>query len=279
MLAAINFYGQTVASRHYNCHLFTKNYTKLCNDKTVTTKATKTVLGDQSSQQSVYILFYIQRNAFQKESFESIFHTSLEDQDKIRDLWFQPVSNGCQIDSLIPNAWINGIVINAFLKEASKTSSYSNAVFPTDIFQNILDRGLNQEYQNALVDSDLLQRDVIAIPIFHKDGHHWSMASVYPKLKLILHFDSKHSVYLDVFQAVLYLLKQNSQQTGICFDENQWTLVSPNIISFQNDDCNCGVFACINAFNAMSIKYNKYQETDASMLRYWIASIVINLNM
>ena len=29
----------------------------------------------------------------------------------------------------------------------------------------------------------------------------------------------------------------------------------------------------------MSIKYNKYQETDASMLRYWIASIVINLNM
>ena len=29
----------------------------------------------------------------------------------------------------------------------------------------------------------------------------------------------------------------------------------------------------------MSIKYNKYQETDASVLRYWIASIVINLNM
>ena len=29
----------------------------------------------------------------------------------------------------------------------------------------------------------------------------------------------------------------------------------------------------------MNIKYNKYQETDASMLRYWIASTVINLNM
>ena len=83
LLAAINFYGQTVGSRHYNCYLFTKNYTKLCDNKTVTTKATKTVLGDQSSQQSVYILFYIQLNAFQKESFESIFHTSLEDQDKI----------------------------------------------------------------------------------------------------------------------------------------------------------------------------------------------------
>ena len=88
----------------------------------------------------------------------------------------------------------------------------------------------------------------MAIPIFHKGGQHWSMASVYPKLKLILHFDSKHSVYLDVFQAVLYLPKKNSQQTGIYFDVNQWTLVSPNIIPFQNDDCNCGVFECINAF-------------------------------
>ena len=48
---------------------------------------------------------------------------------------------------------------------------------------------------------------------------------------------------------------------------------------FQNDDCNCGVFACINTFTTMNIKYNKYQETDASMLRYWIASTVINLNM
>ena len=84
---------------------------------------------------------------------------------------------------------------------------------------------------------------------------------------------------MDVFQAVLYLLKQNSQQTGVCFDENLWTLVSPNIITFENDDCNCGVLACINAFNAINIKYNKYQETDASMLRYWITSIVINLNI
>ena len=52
-----------------------------------------------------------------------------------------------------------------------------------------LDGRLNQEYQNALVDSSLLHRDIITIPIFHKDGQHWSMASIYPKLKLILHFD------------------------------------------------------------------------------------------
>ena len=55
--------------------------------------------------------------------------------------------------------------------------------------------------------------------------------------------------------------------------------VSPNIIPFQNDDCNCEVFACINVFNAVNIKYSKYQERDASLLRYWIASIVINMNM
>ena len=105
------------------------------------------------------------------------------------------------------------------------------------------------------------------------------MASVYPKLKLILHSNLKDSVYLDVFRAVFYLLKQNSQQTGICFDENQWIPVSPNIIPFQNDDCNCEVFAYINAFNAVNIKYSKYEEIDASVLRYWIASIAINMNM
>ena len=133
LFAAINFYGPTVTSGHYICHLFTKNYVKLCDDKTVTTKATKTVLGDRSFQDSVYILFSIQRNAFQKETLESIFHTPLEGQDKSRDLWLQPVLNGCKIDSLIPNAWVNCIVINAFLKETSKSSSYSNAVFSTDI--------------------------------------------------------------------------------------------------------------------------------------------------
>ena len=127
-----------------------KNYGKLCDNKTVKTKARKTVLGDRSFQESVDILFYIQQNAFQKETFESIFHTYLEEQGKVRDLWLQTVSNGCQIDSLIPNAWINGIVINAFLKEARKTSSYSNAVFFTDIFQNIPGGRLNQEYQNVL---------------------------------------------------------------------------------------------------------------------------------
>ena len=35
----------------------------------------------------------------------------------------------------------------------------------------------------------------------------------------------------------------------------------------------------MNAFNARNIKYNKYQETDASMFQYWIASIAINLNI
>ena len=56
----------------------------------------------------------MQQNDFQKKTFERIFHPSLEDQDEIRDLYPQLVSNGCEIDSLIPNAWVNGIVINAF---------------------------------------------------------------------------------------------------------------------------------------------------------------------
>ena len=47
LFAAINFYGPTVISGHYICHLFTKNYKKLYDDKTFTTKATKTVLGDR----------------------------------------------------------------------------------------------------------------------------------------------------------------------------------------------------------------------------------------
>ena len=34
----------------------------------------------------------------------------MENQNRIRDLWLQPISNGCQIDSLIPNAWVNRIV-------------------------------------------------------------------------------------------------------------------------------------------------------------------------
>ena len=69
----------------------------------------------------------------------------------------------------------------------------------TYTFQNILDGCLNQEYQSSV------KRCYITIPILHKRGQHWFIASVYLKLKLILHFDSKYSVYLDVFQGVLYI--------------------------------------------------------------------------
>ena len=100
----------------------------------VTKKETKTVLGEGSFQESVHILFHIQQNSFQKETFKSIFNTSLEDQDKIRDLQLQPVSNGCQINSLNLNAWVNSIVTNSFLEDTSKSSSHCNAVFSTDIF-------------------------------------------------------------------------------------------------------------------------------------------------
>ena len=57
------------------------------------------------------------------------------------------------------------------------------------------------------------------------------MASVYPKLKLVLYFDLKNSVYLNVFQTVLYLLQQNSQQTDLCVYENQWMLLSLNALT------------------------------------------------
>ena len=57
------------------------------------------------------------------------------------------------------------------------------------------------------------------------------MASVYPKLKLVLYFDLKNSVYLNVFQTVLHLLQQNSQQTDLCVYENQWMLLSLNALT------------------------------------------------
>ena len=80
------------------------------------------------------------------------------------------------------------------------------------------------------------------------------------QIKTYTPFRFKTFSILGCISSCLYLQKQNSQQTGVYFDENQWTLVSPNIIPFQNDDRDCGVFACISAFNAMNIKYNKYQE-------------------
>ena len=86
MFSAINFYGPTGTFGHYICHLSTKNYAKLCDDKTVSTKATKAVLGHRSFQESVYIFFYIQGNALQKETFESIFHISQEDQEYQNEL-------------------------------------------------------------------------------------------------------------------------------------------------------------------------------------------------
>ena len=78
----------------------------------------------------MYIFFYIQRNDFQKKTFESIFHPSLEDQDEIRDLYPQLVSNGCETDSLIPNAWVSGIVINAFKKKRRKRQVIAVQYFP-----------------------------------------------------------------------------------------------------------------------------------------------------
>ena len=60
---------------------------------------------------------------FRKNHLKAYFTHTWKTKIKIRDSWLQAVSNGCQIDSLIPNARVNDIVINPFLKEASKTLS------------------------------------------------------------------------------------------------------------------------------------------------------------
>ena len=73
MFAAINFYSPTVTSGHYICHLFTKNYAKLCNDKTVTRKATKTVFGDRSFQETCTFSFIYNKMLFRKNHLKAYF--------------------------------------------------------------------------------------------------------------------------------------------------------------------------------------------------------------
>eukprot|EP00794_Sanderia_malayensis_P002978 gene2978-3432_t len=75
-----------------------------------------------------------------------------------------------------------------------------------------------------------------------------------------------------VFDTVLLFLKKCYNAQGRKFRYLDWKLVAPNEIPLQIDDVSCGVYTCMNAYNAVNLTNSFYNNKDVVKLRYWILS-------
>ena len=274
LLATINFLGRSANAGHYIAYLFNKDDVLVCDDKSLLFKKTEDVLQNKSFQQSICASFYISKKAFYSNTVDDVFLLGSKDYTNIQSLWLHEVPSSVQLHiddvlSVVGDNPVKGDVIWAFLDIICEQSTYNVKAYSTRLFDNITRGRLNAEYQVALDSTATLNNDVLLIPIFHDVGH-WSLAVVYPRLKIILHFDSKHQLYQQVFDGVLFFLFKCHITHGLQFSHSEWTLIATKQIPYQFDDKNCGVYVCVNGFNCIKFQFHPYTQNDMCKLRYWI---------
>ena len=125
---------------------------------------------------------------------------------------------------------VKGDLIWAFLDVMCEQSKYKAKTYSTRLFNNITQGRLNAEYNAALNTKDTLNNDVLLFPIFHNTGH-WSIVVVYPKIKIILHFDSKHQLSQHVFDGILFFLYKYHLSQKFEFKHLELTLIATKQIT------------------------------------------------
>ena len=119
----------------------------------------------------------------------------------------------------------------------------------------------------------MLATRVILVPI--NMGKHWTVMAIFPKHRIMLYLDSLWSLATHVFQWLFGYVETLFEIWNEALDIEKWVFINPHSTPKQDDDCNCGVFACINAYLACSMEPIEYSVNDITNIRYWVAKTLI----
>ena len=161
-------------------------------------------------QSTVYMVMYFKKNS-QNEKTKIIkeqshyFDLSSQQQQLVERVWFglHPFDMTSEIDhsDVLTTAYgfkINKLVVNTFLNALTLQECFSQnrsfCSFSADLMVAVRNKEFrNMEFRHLLISENFLNLDTALFPIYHTDDEHWTIASVYPKSKRIVHINSKRN--------------------------------------------------------------------------------------
>ena len=88
------------------------------------------------------------------------------------------------------------------------------------------------EMESVLASKNLMDLDALLIPVYHKNDDHWTLVSMFPRSKTMVHANSIRNdrLLVNIFQSLLSFVQFYSALHCISFRKAEWVLISPRHI-------------------------------------------------
>ena len=280
LVSVIYRYGNAVEQGHFNCALFSNNSLCTVFDDAIIKQATyEEVLLDVVKQRHSHVCFYIldkvidiqtfaKKKSFEPWGIDSGIMKSLSCYLKTEHLFQDRFSRNDLKLVLDCEKRLNDNIIESFMCSLKQFVKQDKILIVNPLLAPCLSlTGAHKRdlLRKALMQSDLLTSSNILIPLFIKSCH-WGLLVLTPSEKLALYFDSllSFSNPTDVTKDIFFFFQIFCKYHNL--DEIKWKLLIHDYTQQQNNDKDCGVLCCINAYCFI---FNKDWETLAA--RLWIA--------
>lgn len=151
--------------------------------------------------------------------------------------------------------WINDQIVNHYmdlLVSHSQTAQYTERVHAMDShFWSMLNTSGYSRAKGVAGHADILQFDILLIPVHHLNTSHWCLAVIYPRNREIKYFDSLGGSSADGDSVLIkledYIKSVCLEQHGLEIDMSRWIKETVQSIPMQRNGFDCGVFVCAYA--------------------------------
>ena len=282
LVSVIYRYGNIVKQGHFNCALFSNNSVcKVFDDAIIKHTTYEEVLLDVVKQRHRHVCFYIldkvtdiqtfaKRESFEPWSIDSGIMKSLSCYLKAEHLFHDRFS---RIKLVVDcKKRLNDNIIDSFmcsLKPFVKQDKISivNPLLATCL--SLTGAHKRDLFRRTLTQSDLLTSSHILILLFIKSCH-WALLVLTPSEKLALYFDPflSFSNLTDATRDIFFFFQIFCKYHNL--DEVKWKLLIHDYTQQQNNDKDCGVFCCINAYCFIYNKDILLKDSEALPASLWI---------
>ena len=168
--------------------------------------------------------------------------------------------------SLKPGVWLNGEVIETFLKETASSIDMDVDVFSTYLTSVIAEQdGVARAARTFRKQLSKLQgKKMILFPIFLKKERHWALAVKYLGCNELFYYDSLMYRPTAILNKVISVLSS----AGIDVSEINYVVDAPK----QDNGIDCGVFTCATGYCLLKGKELSYHQGMIHNFRHFIVA-------
>ncbi len=290
LAAVLSHYGRGSKQGHYFCTVLSDNGSAITfDDQAQQPTSVDDFLKSNKCKTSSKLLVYIRADALQssKPAVTEPWHCNITNFDikEIENIWF-----GCSAKfdandltlenfrSLVGNQPTHPNILCGFLRSvASSRPDKDIEILPLFTISHILENVKMSSILSTALSKRLLfsNNDLVLFPCYRKETNHWSMASIYPKHKLVVHCDTLPDKDWDkvVFTAIATYLGKVKLLNQENDNRKEWAFLPLHEYGLQKQliaDTDM-LFACIFAHCFVYLEDFHMEEADIPQVKYWIA--------